>query len=118
TTTSDQPLSQDLGAAVRAQHHVIPGRLLPSPWLSALESDHPVHAAQGRADRGRLHAHGMGAAVADLRDPGAAAVPAGAGGADGDRSRLHLQSAAAVFPLSGAAREAGEPSRIRYPTPV
>jgi hypothetical protein len=41
----------------------------------------------------------MGAPGTGVRDPGAAAVPVGIGGADGDRGRLHLGDAAVVFPL-------------------
>src|SRR5256885_5633259 len=48
-------------------------------------------------DRRRLHAHGLGTAVADLRDPGAAAVPAGAGGPDGDRKSTRLNSSHLVI---------------------
>ena len=52
--TSARHLFQDLGLAVRAQHRVLPGRLLPLPGISPVVAHHRIHAAEGRADRRRL----------------------------------------------------------------
>ena len=104
---SDQHLPVDLGAAVRAEHLLLPGRLLPPAGHAALDADHPVHAAEGGLHRRHLHAHGVGAPGAEARHPGAAAVPAGADRPDGDRRRLHVPDALVALRRPDAGWRAG-----------
>ncbi|CAN0625157.1 protein of unknown function [Burkholderia multivorans] len=100
---SDRHLPEDLGPAVRAEHDVVPGGLLPRAGRDALGADRRAHDRQGRADRVGFHAHDVGAARAGVRDPDTAAVPAGADGADGGGGASHVRDAGAFFPLSRSA---------------
>src|SRR5881398_474457 len=89
-----------MGLALRPEHAVLPGRLFPVSQLPALGADYLPDAAQGRPDRFRFHAHGVGAAGAGLCDPAAAAGAGGIDGADGARGALHLWHAPGILPLS------------------
>src|SRR5262245_53483842 len=60
-------------------------------------ADPPVHAAESRVDRRRLHAHGLGAAGPALRNPGSAAGGAGVRGNHGPRVGLHTPCPATVL---------------------
>ena len=93
---------------------VTPTYELPLSGLFALGTDHRLHAAESRIDRRRLHAHGMGAAVAGVCDSGATDVSSGAGGVDGDRSRLYVGDAVVVFPLISRVRSAHHLISKRY----
>src|SRR5256885_8664274 len=46
TAASDRNLSQDLGIAVRSQHGVLSGRLLPFPGLPQVVSDHHLRSEE------------------------------------------------------------------------
>ena len=50
------------GLALRPEHVFVSRRLLPPPGLPEVGPDPALHAAEGRVDRGRVHAHGVGAA--------------------------------------------------------
>ncbi len=94
---SDRPVPEGLDPVVHPVHDVVHGGLLPRARLPALGADPDLHGAEGGADRRRVHAHGVGAHGTDLRHPAAAAVPAGAGMADGGRGRLHVPDAGVFF---------------------
>src|SRR5256885_10094091 len=80
TAASDRNLSQDLGIAVRSQHGVLSGGLLPFPGLPQVVSDHHLHVDESGTDRGRLHAHALGAARHGVRHFGPDDVADGAFG--------------------------------------
>src|SRR5580658_6558150 len=72
----------DLAVAVRFQHLFLPGRLFSAARHAALVADRSVHAGEGGFHRRHLHAHALGAARAEIRDPDPAAGFAGADRAD------------------------------------
>src|SRR5262245_8119409 len=86
-----------MGMAVRAQHVLLPRRLLPSAGHAQMVADPAIHAAEGRVDRRRLHAHGLGAAGAALCNTGAAPSGAGVRGHHGPRVGLHAPCQATVL---------------------
>src|SRR3546814_8317722 len=64
-------------------------------------ADPHIHDAEGGADRRRFHAHGVGAAGADLCGARPAAVPDRTGRDHADRIELHILDAHPVLRLSG-----------------
>src|SRR3546814_18031834 len=64
-------------------------------------ADPHIHDAEGGADRRRFHAHGVGAAGADLCGARPAAVPDRTGRDHADRIELHILDAHTVLRLSG-----------------
>src|SRR6185437_210196 len=76
--------------AFHPERMLLRGRLFQPAGLSALGADRHPDAAEGRADRGDLHAHGLGEAGAYLRHPGAAAADTGVPDHHGAGIRLHL----------------------------
>src|SRR5271165_3405186 len=72
TGTSDQALPPGLVLAVCSEHMLLSRRLFRAAWLFTMESDPVVHDREGRLDRRRVHAHGVGTASLDLRYTGAA----------------------------------------------
>ena len=82
---SNQDLSVDLVSVIRTQCLLVHGGLPAISGLFALVADPAFHVFEGGPDRRRLHAHEVGAIGADLRNSGAAVVPAGADRPDGLR---------------------------------
>src|SRR3546814_4508999 len=64
-------------------------------------ADPHIHGAEGGADLRRFHAHGVGAAGADLCGARPAAVPDRNGRDHADRIELHILDAHPVLRLSG-----------------
>src|SRR4051812_49267993 len=83
--------------AVRAQHMLVPDRLLRSPRLSEVVPDPAVHDVESLSDRRDLHAHGLGAPDTDLRHSAAAGGCAGIRGHHGVRGELHVLHPGVLF---------------------
>src|SRR3546814_9965648 len=71
-------------------------------------ADPHIHDAEGGADRRRFHAHGVGAAGADLCGARPAAVPDRTGRDHADRIELHILDAHPVLRLSGGGQARSE----------
>src|SRR5258708_7075387 len=91
---------------VRSQHLLLSRRLLWHPWLSPLVADPAVHGVEGRPDRRRIHAYGMGAVGLGIRHPAATGAGAGFCRDHGVRVRLHASAPGDVFRGSDLARHA------------
>ena len=75
TAASDQALSGGLGLAVHPERLLVLRRLFPAPGVPPVFPHPPVHDAEGGPHRRRVHAHGLGTAVAGLCHPGARSAP-------------------------------------------
>src|SRR5258708_5350690 len=100
--------------AVCAQHLLLSRRLLWPPWLSQMVADPAVHGVEGRPDRRRLHAHGLGAVGIDLRHPAAAGAGVGVRGDYGVRIRLHASPPRPVFRATDIAAIASKQEEDGY----
>src|SRR3977135_3348372 len=98
---------------VRAQHLLLPRRLLWPPWLSQMVADPAVHGVEGWPDRRRLHAHGLGAVSPGLCHPAAAGAGVGICRDHGVRIRLHAPHSGPVFRSSDVATIASRKSTVR-----
>src|SRR5215475_13352504 len=88
---------------VRSQHLLLSCRLLRHPWPSQVVTDPAVHGVEGRSDRRRLHAHGLGAFGLGVRHPAAAGAGVGIRGDHGVRIRLHTSPPGPLFRANSVA---------------